>query len=73
MRITGYVWLDDIVEKLYSKHRVTQAEVEEVIEGRSKFRKMKKGRFAGEDVYLAAGQTHAGRFLVVFFIREARL
>lgn len=68
MRITGYVWLEDVVEKLYQKHRVTQTEVEEVIEGRPKFRKMKKGRFAGEDVYLAAGRTHEGRYLVVFFI-----
>ena len=54
------MWLEDVVEKLYHKHRVTQTEVEEVIEGRPKFRKMKKGRFAGEDVYLAAGQTHGG-------------
>jgi uncharacterized DUF497 family protein len=31
---------------------------------------MKKGKFRGEDVYRALGQTHAGRYLTVFFIHK---
>ncbi len=27
MKIVGLIWLDDIVEKLYEKHHVTQEEV----------------------------------------------
>ena len=35
---------------------------------------MEKGRIAGEDLYMALGQTDAGRYLSVFFIRkEGRL
>jgi uncharacterized DUF497 family protein len=31
---------------------------------------MEKGRIAGEDLYMALGQTDAGRYLSVFFIRK---
>jgi uncharacterized DUF497 family protein len=70
MKITGFIWLDEVIEKIESKHYVDMLEVEEVIFNKPKFRKMKKGKFRGEDVYRALGQTHAGRYLTVFFIHK---
>lgn len=70
MKIVGFIWLEDIVEKLETKHHVTQEEVEEVFANKPKIKRMSKGRFRGEDVYRALGQTEAGRYLVVFFIHK---
>ena len=68
MRITGLVWLDDIVQKLQQKHGVIQDEVREVFAGRPRFRLVEKGHRPGENVYTASGQTDAGRYLIVFFV-----
>lgn len=68
MRIEGVVWLRDVVDKLLSKHNVETYEVEEVLNSRPKIRFVKKGNREGEDVYLALGQTDAGRYLAVLFI-----
>jgi len=68
MKIVGFVWLEEIVEKLAVKHRVTTDEVEQVLEARPSIKRINKGRFRGEDVYRALGQSEAGRYLVVFFI-----
>ena len=76
MKIEKVIWLDKIINKLAVKHRVTTDEVEEVLCNKPKFRFVEKGdleeiRFAGrkgEDVYLALGQTDAGRYLTVLFI-----
>lgn len=68
MRITGFIWLDDIVDKLDYKHRVQQYEVVEVFEGNPFFRFVEKGHRKGENVYAALGQTVGGRYLIVFFV-----
>ena len=68
MRIEGVIWLRDIVDKLAFKHHVETDEVEEVLNGKPKFRFVEKGERRGEDVYLALGQTDAGRYLSVLFI-----
>ncbi|MBI2816100.1 MAG: BrnT family toxin [Acidobacteria bacterium] len=70
MRIEGIIWLREIVDKLAFKHHVQPAEVEEVIRNNPKFRFVQKGRRKGEDVYMALGQTDAGRYLAVLFIRK---
>lgn len=70
MKITGLIWLDEIIDKIESKHHVTQAEVEEVFASWPKIKRMLRGRFRGEDVYRALGQTQAGRYLTVFFIHK---
>ena len=70
MKITGLIWLEDVVEKLEVKHHVSPEEVEAVFASKPKITKMSKGRFRGEDVYRALGQTEAGRYLVVFFIHK---
>ena len=68
MRIEGTVWLRDIVNKLAIKHHVETYEVEQVLNGKPKFRFVEKGERKGENVYMALGQTNAGRYLTVHFI-----
>ena len=68
MDITDLIWLDEVVDKIESKHHVRQTEVEDVLGGSPKFRKMLKGRFHGEHIYRALGRTTGGRYLAVFFI-----
>ncbi len=68
MKIEGVVWLRDVVDKLAFKHRVETDEVEQVLNGRPKFRFVEKGERKDEDVYIALGQTNTGRYLSVLFI-----
>jgi uncharacterized DUF497 family protein len=68
MKIEGILWLRDVVDKLALKHHVETREIEEVLSGKPKFRFIEKGEREGEDVYLALGQTSAGRYLSVLFI-----
>ncbi len=68
MNIEGVIWLRAIVDKLAFKHHVETDEVEEVFGGKPKFRFVEKGERADENVYLALGQTDAGRYLTVLFI-----
>ncbi len=71
MYIDDFIWLPDIVEKLYIKHHVTQDETEEVFFNKPRYRFVESGHRPGEDVYSASGQTDAGRYLIVFFIHKA--
>ena len=68
MNIEAVIWLGYVVEKLARKHRVETVEVEEALNSNPKVRFAKSGNRAGEDVYLALGQTDAGRYLAVLFI-----
>ena len=70
MRINEIIWLDAIVDKLASKHSVEIEEVEEVLNNKPRFRFIEKGKRIGEDVYMALGQTDAGRYLTVLFIHK---
>lgn len=72
MDIYEVIWRNRFVEKLFDKHNVSTDEVEDVLFGRPFIRFWEKGQTAGEDLYLAYGQTNAGRYLVVFFIRKPR-
>jgi uncharacterized protein len=71
LKVSGIIWLDEIVEKIARKHRVTQDEAREILTGPSHFRFVEKGHRTGENVYAAMGQTDSGRYLVVFFIRKS--
>jgi uncharacterized DUF497 family protein len=66
--IVGFIWLADIVEKLWQKHHVEQHEVAEVFDDAPHFRFVEKGHREGENVYAALGQTEGGRYLIVFFV-----
>ena len=68
MKITGLIWLEDIVEKLVQKHSVQQQEVREVFANRPHFHFVEKGHRPGENVYTALGLTDAGRYMTVFFV-----
>lgn len=71
MKIESVVWLRDIVDKLAFKHRVETDEVEQVLNGRPKFRFVEKGERKDEDVYIALGQTNTGRYLsLAFYLQE---
>ena len=70
MNIEGIIWLRSVVDKLAFKHHVATTEVEEVFDRNPKFRFVEKGERVGEDVYMALGQTDAGRYLMVLFIRK---
>jgi uncharacterized DUF497 family protein len=72
MVITKIIWKDQFVEKLDRKHGVSVAEAEETLRSNPYLRKMGKGNVKGEDVYAAYGQTEAGRYLIVFYIRKPK-
>ncbi len=68
MKIERLIWFDEIIEKLIQKHNVSQNEVREVLDNKPYFRFVEKGHRKGENVYAAMGQTHSGRYLIVFFV-----
>ena len=68
MRIEGIIWLEAIVEKLAVKHHVTPDEVEDALSNNAKFYFVETGDRPGENVYMALGQSYAGRYLAVLFI-----
>lgn len=71
MKITGIIWLKDVVNKLNFKHHVETYEVEEVFERRPLYRFIEKGDVQGENLHAALGRTEAGRYLTVYFIHKA--
>ncbi len=68
MDIRRCLWSEYVVEKIARKHRLSADEVEEVLAGRPRIRRLSRGRLKGEDLYLAYGQTEGGRYLTIFFI-----
>lgn len=68
--INDVIWLEDIVDKIENKHGVSPSEVEEVFRRRPEFRRRAKGHRRGEDLYYAFGQTRAGRYLFIVFVRK---
>lgn len=71
MYIDDFVWLPDMIDKLAARHGVSQDEAEEVFFNRPRYRFVETGHRPGEDVYVAGGQTDAGRYVIVFFIHKA--
>jgi hypothetical protein len=70
MKVSGIIWLRDIVDKLEWKHDVTTEAVEEVLMNARHFRRIEAGKIEGENLYTASGQTEAGRYLIVYFIHK---
>ena len=68
MRIEGVIWLNAIVDRLAVRHHVAMHEVEEVLTNDPKFRFVERGDRQDEDVYMALGQTDAGRYVTVLLI-----
>lgn len=70
MKLSGIIWLGEIIEKIERKHHVTQEEVREILKSSSHFRFVEKGHRRGENVYAALGRTSSGRYLIVVFVRK---
>jgi uncharacterized DUF497 family protein len=70
MKINGIIWLRNVVDKLAVKHHVEPYEVEQALSNQPKIRFVEKGERTSEDVYMALGQTHAGRYLAILFIHK---
>ncbi|HEX8737945.1 MAG TPA: BrnT family toxin [Pyrinomonadaceae bacterium] len=68
MKVKGFIWLEEIVQKLIRKHSVRTEEVSEIFLNKPEFRFVEKGHRKDENVYAAFGQTDAGRYLVCFFV-----
>ena len=60
MKITGFVWLEEVVDKLQRKHGVEPEEVEEALAQRARIRRIEAGKVQGEDLYAGVGRTVAG-------------
>ena len=72
MIIKEIIWLRGFAEKIQRKHRVSEAEVDEVLAKEPPVRRMERGARKGEDLYRAVGQTNAGRYLSIFFIYKGK-
>lgn len=70
MRITGVVWLRQVIDKLLWKHNVTTDEVEQVFDQSPRYRYIETGDVKGEDLYAAMGRAAAGRYLTVYFVHK---
>ncbi|MEK6303489.1 MAG: BrnT family toxin [Acidobacteriota bacterium] len=70
MRLYEVIWKERFVDKIAAKHGITTEEVEDVLFSRPFVRFVEKGRVTGENLYVAYGQTEAGRYVLVFFIRK---
>ena len=70
MKVSHIIWLDEIVEKIIRKDKVSQREVKEVLTNSTHFRFVEKGHRLKENVYLAFGRTNAGRYITAFFIHK---
>ena len=68
MQIRKIIWLDHIVEKIETRHRLSQDEIEEVFANYPRYRKAENGDFDGEDLYYAYGRTESGRYVFIVFI-----
>jgi uncharacterized DUF497 family protein len=64
------IWKNKCVEKIADKHNVSIEEVEEILFSEPHVRLAEKGRVKGENLYVAYGQTAAGRYIIVFFIHK---
>ncbi|MDO8727713.1 MAG: BrnT family toxin [Candidatus Methanoperedens sp.] len=71
MQIKEIMWIERFVTKIIKKHNATNEEVEEALHSDALFRRAKKGKVKGEDVYVAYGRTVAGRYLFIVFIYKS--
>jgi len=70
LEITGITWLEEIAEKLLTKHSVKQSEVEDVFANKPFIHFLEKGHRKGDNVYGALGRTDGGRYLTVVFVHK---
>ena len=66
--IRKFIWLEEIIEKLFYKHSVQLSEVKEIFADELYFKFVEKGHHLNENLYAALGKTTRNRYLIVFFI-----
>ena len=72
MRLSDIIWNERFAAKIQSKHGIMPEEVEEILFSRPHVRRAERGRVKGEHLYVAYGQTEAGRYLATFFIHKGK-
>ena len=70
MQVIEVIWLPEIEDKLWEKHRLTVVEAEEVLFGWPRIRFVERGHQQDEDLYAAYGRTEDGRYVVVFYVSK---
>ena len=68
MWLREILWDDKFILKIQKKHNVKVEEVEEALLSETLFRRTRRGKVKGEDVYIAYGKTLSGRYLFIVFI-----
>jgi uncharacterized DUF497 family protein len=68
MRVERIIWLPEIEEKLWVKHDLSIAEVEDVLFGKPFIKFVEHGHRPNENLYAASGRSQDGRYLIIFFI-----
>lgn len=71
MKIVGFIWLEEIVQKLIWKHSVDVTEVTELFSNEPRFHFVEKGARKGEDVYAAHGRSDGRPLHGVLFHSKA--
>jgi len=72
LKINYVIWKNRFVEKIAIKHNISIYEVEDVLFSKPHIRISEKGRINDESLYVAYGQTKAGRYLTIFFILKQK-
>jgi len=70
MNIRDVIIPPNVLDKIEAEHNVNDFEVDEVLFNAPQFHRLEKGNVDGEDLYVAFGQTEAGRYLKVLFIHK---
>jgi len=71
MKINGIIWLEEVEDKIFQKHKVTTEDVEEILMSKPRFRFVEKGYQKDENIYAALGQNKKGKYLIIFFIYKS--
>ena len=72
MKITGFIWLEEIVQKLIWKHSVETEEVQNIFLNNPRYRFIEKGHRKEENVYGRSVKPMPGViWLVILFIKKA--
>jgi uncharacterized DUF497 family protein len=66
-RIEGFIWLEWVIDKIITRHRVEPEEVEEVF-----FNPPYKVRRVEEGKYQLFGRSEDGRYLFIVFVWQGR-
>lgn len=67
MIIKGFIWLEEIVQKLIWKHSVDTEDVREIFQNNPRFRFIEKGHRKDENVYAAIRVNRRGKIFGLFF------